>query len=65
MLNNWEKLMAYVDGFVTPVPKRKLEAYRRMSRKAGKVMGKVYQLDAFTGLTGAPAGAIASCALGR
>ena len=29
--------MAYVDGFVTPVPKRKLEAYRRMSRKAGKV----------------------------
>ena len=29
--------MAYVDGFVTPVPKRKLEEYRRMSRKAGKV----------------------------
>ena len=29
--------MAYVDGFVTPVPKRKLEAYRSMSRKAGKV----------------------------
>jgi uncharacterized protein YbaA (DUF1428 family) len=29
--------MAYVDGFVVPVPKRKLEAYRRMSRKAGRV----------------------------
>jgi len=29
--------MAYVDGFVLPVPKRKLPAYRRMARKAGKV----------------------------
>jgi uncharacterized protein YbaA (DUF1428 family) len=29
--------MAYVDGFVIPVPKRKLDAYRRLSRKAGKV----------------------------
>jgi uncharacterized protein YbaA (DUF1428 family) len=29
--------MAYVDGFVTPVPKRNLAAYRRMSRLAGKV----------------------------
>ena len=29
--------MAYVDGFVLPVPKRKLAAYRRMARKAGKV----------------------------
>ncbi|MGH6661149.1 MAG: DUF1428 domain-containing protein [Rhodospirillales bacterium] len=29
--------MAYVDGFVLPVPKRKLKAYRRMARKAGKV----------------------------
>ena len=29
--------MSYVDGFVVPVPKRKLEAYRRMARKAGKV----------------------------
>ena len=27
----------YVDGFVLPVPRKKLEAYRRMSRKAGKV----------------------------
>jgi len=29
--------MAYVDGFVTPVPKRKLAAYRRMSQKVAKV----------------------------
>jgi uncharacterized protein YbaA (DUF1428 family) len=29
--------MAYVDGFVIPVPKRNLDAYRRFSRKAGKV----------------------------
>lgn len=29
--------MAYVDGFLVPVPKRKLDAYRRMARKAGKV----------------------------
>lgn len=29
--------MHYVDGFVVPVPKRNLAAYRRMARKAGKV----------------------------
>lgn len=29
--------MSYVDGFVVPVPKRKLAAYRAMARKAGKV----------------------------
>ncbi len=27
----------YVDGFVVPVPKSKLDAYRRMARKAGKI----------------------------
>lgn len=27
----------YVDGFVVPVPKTKLDAYRRMARKAGKI----------------------------
>ena len=27
----------YVDGFVLPVPKKRLQAYRRMARKAGKV----------------------------
>jgi len=29
--------MAYVDGFVVPVPKKNLAAYRRMSQKAGKI----------------------------
>ena len=29
--------MAYVDGFVLPVPKRKAKAYRSIARKAGKV----------------------------
>src|SRR5678815_4917917 len=29
--------MAYVDGFVLPVPKRKVDTYRRMARKAGKI----------------------------
>ncbi len=29
--------MAYVDGFVVPVPMKKLSAYRSMARKAGKV----------------------------
>jgi uncharacterized protein YbaA (DUF1428 family) len=29
--------MAYVDGFVVPVPKKKLAAYRRMASTAGKV----------------------------
>lgn len=29
--------MRYVDGFVIPVPKKKVQAYRRMARKAGKI----------------------------
>ena len=29
--------MAYVDGFIVPVPKKKLDAYRRMARKGGKI----------------------------
>ena len=29
--------MSYVDGFVVPVPRKNLPAYRRMARKAGKV----------------------------
>jgi uncharacterized protein YbaA (DUF1428 family) len=29
--------MRYVDGFVLPVPKKKLADYRRMAQKAGKV----------------------------
>jgi uncharacterized protein YbaA (DUF1428 family) len=27
----------YVDGFVIPLPKKNVDAYRRMARKAGKV----------------------------
>jgi uncharacterized protein YbaA (DUF1428 family) len=29
--------MAYVDGFVVPVPKKKVRAYRQMARKAAKI----------------------------
>jgi uncharacterized protein YbaA (DUF1428 family) len=29
--------MKYVDGFVLPVPKKNLAAYRRMARKAGAI----------------------------
>jgi len=29
--------MGYVDGFLVPVPKKKLAAYRRMAAKAGKI----------------------------
>jgi uncharacterized protein YbaA (DUF1428 family) len=29
--------MAYVDGFVVPVPKKNLQAYRKLSQKAGKI----------------------------
>jgi uncharacterized protein YbaA (DUF1428 family) len=29
--------MPYVDGFVIPVPKRNVPAYRRMAQKAGRV----------------------------
>ena len=29
--------MAYVDGFVVPVPTKKLDAYRRLAQKAGKI----------------------------
>jgi uncharacterized protein YbaA (DUF1428 family) len=29
--------MRYVDGFVLPVPRRNVQAYRRIARKAGKI----------------------------
>jgi len=29
--------MAYVDGFVLPVPRKKLQAYRSMARRAGRI----------------------------
>jgi uncharacterized protein YbaA (DUF1428 family) len=37
--------MGYVDGFVVPVPKRKLKAYRDMARKAGKIWREHGALD--------------------
>jgi uncharacterized protein YbaA (DUF1428 family) len=35
----------YVDGFVLPIPKRNVAAYRRMARKAGKVWREHGALD--------------------
>ncbi|HUP97179.1 MAG TPA: DUF1428 domain-containing protein [Usitatibacter sp.] len=35
----------YVDGFVLPVPKRKLDAYKRMAAKAGRVWKEHGALD--------------------
>lgn len=35
----------YVDGFVVPVPKKKLAAYRKMAQKAGKVWKEYGALD--------------------
>lgn len=35
----------YADGFVIPVPKKKIEAYWRMSAKAGKVWREYGALD--------------------
>ncbi len=29
--------MAYVDGFLLPIPKRKIAEYRRLSRRAGRI----------------------------
>lgn len=37
--------MAYVDGFVLPVPKKNLAAYKRMSNRAGKVWREHGALD--------------------
>ena len=37
--------MSYVDGFVVPVPKQKLAAYRRQARKAGKIWREHGALD--------------------
>jgi len=35
----------YVDGFVLPVPKKSIDAYRRMSREMGKLMKKYGALE--------------------
>ena len=37
--------MAYVDGFIVPVPRKNLEAYRRLARKAGKIWREYGALD--------------------
>src|SRR5437588_12952874 len=37
--------MAYVDGFVVPVPKKNRKAYVRMARKAGKIWREHGALD--------------------
>ena len=37
--------MQYVDGFVVPVPKKNLDAYRRLAKKAGKVWREHGALD--------------------
>ena len=35
--NNQETIMAYVDGYVLPVPSARIDDYKRIARKAGKV----------------------------
>lgn len=37
--------MSYVDGFVIPIPKKKLRAYRKMAQEAGKVWREHGALD--------------------
>ena len=37
--------MRYVDGFLVPVPKKKLDDYRRMSAKAGRVWCELGALE--------------------
>jgi uncharacterized protein YbaA (DUF1428 family) len=37
--------MAYVDGFIVPVPTKNLAAYRKMSQKCGKVWREYGALD--------------------
>jgi uncharacterized protein YbaA (DUF1428 family) len=37
--------MSYVDGFILPVPKKNLRAYRAMAQKAGKVWREHGALD--------------------
>lgn len=37
--------MTYVDGFVVPVPKRKLGAYRKLARQSGKIFREYGALE--------------------
>jgi uncharacterized protein YbaA (DUF1428 family) len=43
----WSNLMPYVDGFVIPIPRKNLAAYRRMAMKAGKVWREYGALEYF------------------
>jgi uncharacterized protein YbaA (DUF1428 family) len=38
-------MAGYVDGFVIPLPRTKIEAYRRMAQKAGKIWREHGALD--------------------
>lgn len=37
--------MAYADGFVIPIPKKNIDAYRKIARKAGKIWREHGALD--------------------
>jgi uncharacterized protein YbaA (DUF1428 family) len=37
--------MSYIDGFLVPVPKKNIAAYRRMSQRAGKVWRELGALE--------------------
>ena len=37
--------MKYIDGFLLPVPRKNLDAYRRISQKAGKVWKELGALE--------------------
>ncbi len=37
--------MPYVDGFIVPVPKKNVQAYRSLARKAGKIWKEYGALD--------------------
>ena len=37
--------MKYIDGFLLPVPKKNLAAYRRMAQKAGKIWRELGALE--------------------
>src|ERR1043165_3305350 len=45
VLSNQENHMPYVDGFIVPLPKKNLKAYRAMAKKAGKVWREHGALD--------------------
>ncbi len=40
-------MKGYVDGYVLPVPKKNLQAYRRMAQKAGRIWRKHGALEYF------------------